>query len=84
MSVPAGLREREKIEMVRRSNGQYRLDHAVRKKQKVTLNAFGMNENDVRSTSTEISGLLTDDQSLLCSSKTEEDENGQDESIIYD
>ena len=84
MSVPAALRELEKIEMVRRSNGQYRLDHAVSKKQKVILNAFGMDENDVRSTAAEISGLLTADQSLLCSSKTEEDENGQDESIIYD
>ena len=84
MSVPAALRELEKIEMVRRRNGQYWLDHAVSKKQKVILNAFGMEENDVRSTAAEISGLLTDDQSLLCSSKTEEDENGQDESIIYD
>lgn len=83
ISVPAALRELEKIEMVRRSNGQYRLDHAVSKKQKVILNAFGMDENDVRSTAAEISGLLTADQSLLCSSK-EEDENGQDESIIYD
>ena len=84
MSVLVALRELEKIEMVRRSNGQYRLDHAVSKKQKVILNAFGMNENDVRSTSTEISDLLKDDQSLLCSSKKEEDENGQDESIICD
>ena len=34
MTVPAALREREKIEMVKRTNGQYRLDHAVSKKQK--------------------------------------------------
>ena len=34
MTVPAALRELEKIEMVRRNNGQYRLDHAVTKKQK--------------------------------------------------
>ena len=67
-----------------RSNGLYRLDYVACKKQKVILNAFGMDVNDVRSTATEISSLLTDDQSLLCSSKTEEDENGQDESIIYD
>ena len=84
MSVPAALRELEKIEMVRRRNGQYWLDHAVSKKQKVILNAFGMEENDVRSTAAGISCLLTADQTLLCSSKTVEDENGQDESIIFD
>ena len=34
MTVPAALRELEKIEMVRRNNGQYRLDHAVSKEAK--------------------------------------------------
>ena len=37
MTVPAALRELEKIEMVRRNNGQYRLDHAVTRKQKTIL-----------------------------------------------
>ena len=75
MSVlAAALRKLEMIEMVRRTNGQYRLYHAVSKKQKVILNTFVMNENDVRSTATRISCLLTADQSLQCSSKTEENE----------
>ena len=56
--------------------------HAVSKKQKDILNAFSMDENDVRSIATEISSLLTTDQSLQCSSKMEVDENGQDGSII--
>ncbi len=32
MTVPAALQELEKIELVRQSNGRYRLDHAVKKK----------------------------------------------------
>ena len=40
MTVPAALRELEKIEMVRRTDGRYRLDHAVTKKQKTILSAF--------------------------------------------
>ena len=40
MTVPAALRELEKIEMVRRGNGHYRLDHVVTKKQKTILSAF--------------------------------------------
>ena len=69
MSVLAALQELEKIEMIRRSNGQYRMDYTVSKIQKVILNAFGMDENDIRSTPAEISGLLTADQSFLCSIK---------------
>ena len=42
MTVPASIRELKKIEMVCRSKGQYRLDHAVSKKQKTILSAFGM------------------------------------------
>ncbi len=53
-------------------------------KQKVILNTFGMDENDVRSTAAEISDLLTDNQSLQSCCKTVEDENGQNESITYD
>ena len=84
MSVSAALRDLEKIEMVRRSTGRYQLEHEVSKMQKVILNAFSMAENEVRSTVAGSSDLLTGDQFLLYSSKTEEDENGQDESIIYD
>ncbi len=84
MSVSAALRDLEKIEMVRRSTGRYQLEHEVSKMQKVILNAFSMAENEVRSTVAGSSDLLTGDQFLLYSSKTEEDENGQDESVIYD
>ncbi|SHH07997.1 hypothetical protein SAMN02745229_00170 [Butyrivibrio fibrisolvens DSM 3071] len=42
MTVPAALRELEKIEMVRGHDQIYWLDHAVTKTQKVILKAFGM------------------------------------------
>lgn len=44
MTVPAALRELEKIEMVRLTDNVYHLDHAVTKTQKTILNAFGMDE----------------------------------------
>ena len=42
MTVPAALRELEKIEMIRGHDRIYRLDHAVTKTQKTILNAFEM------------------------------------------
>jgi hypothetical protein len=65
MIVPAALRELEKIEMVRRGNGQYRLDHAVTKTQKTILQAFGLSEQDVLLQATEIGKLLEQSSSLL-------------------
>lgn len=42
MTVPAAIRELEKIEMVRLTDNRYRLDHAVTATQKTILKAFGM------------------------------------------
>lgn len=42
MTVPAAIRELEKIEMIRGHDQIYRLDHAVTKTQKTILKAFGM------------------------------------------
>ena len=42
MTVPAAVRELEKIEMVRLTDNKYRLDHAVTATQKTILKAFGM------------------------------------------
>ncbi len=83
MTVPAALRELEKIEMVRRSKDRYRLDHAVSKRQKVILSAFGLEDNDVRSAAGQISNLLVNKQSLL-DVESEDKEDGQDEIYYYD
>ena len=44
MTVPAALKELEKIEMVKRLDGIYRLDHAVSSNQKEILKAFGIKD----------------------------------------
>lgn len=48
MTVPAAMKELEKIEMIRQSDGNYRLDHAVTATQKEILIAFGMSERNIR------------------------------------
>ena len=48
MTVPAAIRELEKIEMVRRNGRHYKLDHAVTKTQKLILNSFGLDETDIK------------------------------------
>ena len=40
MTVPAAIRELEKIEMVRRNGRHYKLDHAVTKTQKLIPEFF--------------------------------------------
>ncbi len=48
MTVPAALKELEKIEMIRQTDGSYRLDHAVTATQKEILKAFDMTERNIR------------------------------------
>ena len=80
LTVPKAIRELEKIEMVRRNNGQYRLDHAVTKKQKVILSSFGLAENDIRKAAAEIGQLLAKNQSLLPVEDIDaDDETGEEE-----
>ncbi len=54
MTVPAALKELEKIEMVRQLDNVYRLDHAVTATQKKILKAFGMDVTYVKCRATEI------------------------------
>lgn len=55
MTVPAAIKELEKIVMIRQTDGIYRLAHAVTKNQKIILDSFGISEGDVRKKSDEIS-----------------------------
>ena len=85
MTVPAALRELEKIEMVRRTNGQYRLDHAVTRKQKTILSAFGLSDTDIQSIATEMGNLLATNQSLMTDNDEKEDDgDGEDAVDIFD
>ena len=58
MTVPAALKELEKIVLLRQLDGVYRLDHAVTKNQKMILDAFGLNEANVKYQAKEISKIL--------------------------
>ena len=58
MTVPAALRELDKIEMIRGRDRIYRLDHAVSKTQKTILNAFGMDAAYVKYRADKISEKL--------------------------
>lgn len=49
MTVPAAMKELDKIEMIRRNKEFYRLDHAVTKNQQTILRSFGLDINDIRS-----------------------------------
>ncbi len=58
MTVPAALKELEKIEMIRLPDGNYRLDHAVTATQKKILKAFDMTERNIKEQAIEINRKL--------------------------
>ena len=76
LTVPAALRELEKIEMVRRNNKTYKLDHAVTKTQKIILSSFGLDETDISRQAEEYSKQLTVTQSFI---SKEEPDDGEEE-----
>ena len=84
LTVPNAIRELEKIEMIRRNNGHYRLDHAVTKKQKIILSSFGMEEEDVFKAAREIDELLLNNQSLLPDAITEPEDEIDGEEVDFD
>lgn len=76
MTVPAAIRELEKIEMVRRNNNSYILDHAVTKTQKTILSSFGLGDADIRKNAEEYGRLLSVAQAF---ESKEEPDNGEEE-----
>lgn len=58
MTVPAAIRELDKMEMIRQTDGRYRLDHAVTATQKTILKAFGMDADVIRKSADELSTML--------------------------
>jgi len=54
MTVPAAIRELEKIEIVRQTDKNYRLDHAVTATQKEILKAFNMTATNIKEQAIEI------------------------------
>ena len=58
MTVPAAIKELEKIEMVRQLDNIYRLDHAVTATQKIILKAFDMDAEQIQDKVIGLSRLL--------------------------
>ena len=58
MTVPAAIREMEKIELVRQTDGKYRMDHAVTATQKIILKAFDMDADQIQDKAVGLSRLL--------------------------
>ena len=58
LTVPAAIRELEKIEMLRGNDGRYRIDHALTRPQKTILGSFGIDEEWVRTKAVKIADTL--------------------------
>lgn len=58
MTVPAAIKELEKIELIRQFNNSYSLDHAVTARQKTILNAFGMDAKCIKQNVAQIGAEL--------------------------
>jgi transposase len=62
MNVPAAIKELEKIEMIRQTDGEYRLDHAVTKTQKTILKAFDMDASSIQKAAKRIQETLKENE----------------------
>ncbi len=58
MTVPAAIRELEKIELIRGLDGRYRIDHAITATQKSILTAFEMDDKKVRNQASQLADML--------------------------
>ena len=58
MTVPAAIRELEKIEMTRRNGTRYLMDFALTKNQKLILQCFGLSSEEVTTRAQAIATLL--------------------------
>ena len=58
MTVPAALKELEKIEMIKLTDGKYRLSHALTKTQRGILKAFKMDGAYIQYIADEVSKIV--------------------------
>ena len=58
MTVPAAIRELDKIEMIKGLDGRYRMDHAVTATQKTILSAFRMDDKIIRKQANELADMI--------------------------
>lgn len=58
MTVPAALKELEKIEMIKRTDGRYRMPYAITATQKAILKAFGIKGEHIKKEAEKIADQL--------------------------
>lgn len=71
MTVPAAIRELEKIEMTRMGDGNFRLSHAVTATQKAILKAFRLEAVDIKNKTTQINEILQGERNGKRSKETD-------------
>lgn len=79
MTVPAAIRELDKIEIIRISEKSYQLDHAITKSQEMILKAVGISKDDAMREITKVSKVLVQSDGLLEHPKPNEDAQIQEE-----
>lgn len=65
MTVPAAIKELEKIAVVRINAKHYQLDHCVTKTQRTILSSFGLTPEYVMQKATELSAMLVESDAAL-------------------
>ena len=78
MTVPAAMKELEKIELIRQFDGVYRLDHAVTARQKALLQAFDADEDFIRGKAEKLSEDLRRADKPRGNGKGREDDETED------
>ena len=64
LTVPAAIKQLEKIEMIRRASQGYKLDYTITKTQKIILQCFGISPEDAIQNTKQISEALQQGQDL--------------------
>ncbi len=88
MTVPAAIKELDKIELVRINQGRYQLDHAITKNQEEILRAFGLTKNHVMARASSISEMIAGSENTSFTEETDDEEEDGDEDLymteVYD
>lgn len=87
MTVPAAIKELDKIELVRINQGRYQLDHAITKNQEEILRAFGLTKNHVMARASSISEMIAGSENTSFTEETDDEEDGDEDlymTEVYD
>ena len=79
MTVPAAVKELEKIELVRVNSGRYQLDHAVTRNQEQIRRAFGLTKDHVMKRAAEIAELIA----ASGDAPVNDESNDEDDNELY-